>query len=294
MKNRAILLFLILCLFLTNASLRSAEPSSKKSIDPNKVIFISDTHITPKNPAHEKRFIRICEEIIAMNPRPAFVVIMGDLITNGKLEEYQAFREVIQRLDKAGVSWYIVMGNHDRRNVVFQAFPEKKSEVPEVPGKQILKLETPRIRLFLFDSRMDDSRAWMAEKDKYPNRHPWDGTMDEKSRKYLNKELAQSDKPAVVGTHHDPEHTGLIKIMKEYPCARLYIHGHTHRYYSKKIDGITSLSFPSLADNRPMETDPIGYVIMTVEKDTLVMTLRTLNQKDSHNGARLVIPLDRK
>ncbi|MDO5579620.1 MAG: metallophosphoesterase, partial [Planctomycetia bacterium] len=250
--------------------------------------------ITPMNPAHEVRFIRICEEIITMNPRPAFVVIMGDLITNGKLEEYQAFRKVIKRLDQTGVPWYIVMGNHDRRQIVFQAFPEKKSEVPEVPGKQILNLETPKIRFLFFDSRMDDSRAWMAEKDKYPNRRPWDGTMDDKSRKYLTDELIRSDKPTVVGTHHEPESTHLTQIMKQYPCAKLYIYGHTHQYRSHKVDGITVLSCPSLADNRPSETDPIGYIIMTVEKNDLILTLQTLDKKDSRNGIKTTISLNNK
>ncbi len=261
------------------------------SIDPNKIVFISDTHITPKSPEHLRRFIQVCDEVAAMTPRPAFVIIMGDLITNGKLEEYKEFQKIVQKLDNEKIPWNIVIGNHDRRELIFKAFPEKKSTIPEIPGKQILKLETEKVRILLFDSRMDDSRSWMAEKTKYPKRRPWDGTMDEKSKKWLKSELDQSDKPVIVGAHHSAQETKLTEIMKDYPQARVYVHGHSHQCYSKVVDGIDSVSFPSLADNRPSDSDVIGYFVMTVKENKIIFTLQTLDKTDNRNGSEIIVPL---
>ena len=109
-----------------------AEAPAKK-IDPNLTILLSDIHICGEfkdgKPAHypyNPTSLQICiNEILAMRPLPANVLVFGDVAWDYGLEEdYRYAAELLSPLEKAGIKVTLGMGNHDRRASFFKVFPQ--------------------------------------------------------------------------------------------------------------------------------------------------------------------------
>jgi len=255
------------------------------SIDPHRIVLLADTHIGRPAPKHSENLTRIVKEILAMDPRPAKVFILGDLaFSHGTLEEYREIKSLMAPLDEVGIPWHIVVGNHDTRETMFEIFPEKKMEIPGLEGKQIGIVEADGVDFLILDSRMDDTRAYMAEKAKYPNRQPWDGTMDARQQAWLEETLMNYPKPVFVMAHHPIRETKLAPVLSKYPAVQGYLYGHEHRYCRSQKENVELLLFPTASERIHGKKEPNGFVVLDVRENGFEFTLHALSPEHPLNG----------
>ncbi|MBR5709759.1 MAG: metallophosphoesterase, partial [Thermoguttaceae bacterium] len=134
-------------------------------------------------------------------------------------------------IDKAGIKWETTMGNHDRLNNFYEAFPERKEKKPRVKNRYVHIVRTHRADFILLDSYMEgqvrgeirrDQRDWLIDK---------------------LKEYIVATKPVFVGCHHLLNETNLTDILLECPCCPGYLHGHAHKWMVENVKGLPSLGF---------------------------------------------------
>ena len=83
---------------------------------------ISDTHIALDTPDADQRigdFERTIADVNALNPAPDVIVHTGDIVHNGRTDEYA---EAVRILAKANAPVYVIPGNKDDRTNLRAAF----------------------------------------------------------------------------------------------------------------------------------------------------------------------------
>src|SRR5262245_469392 len=83
---------------------------------------ISDTHVELDTPDTERRLVdfeRTIADINALNPSPDVIVHTGDIVHNGRQDEYARSVAV---LEKATMPVYVLVGNKDSRANLRAAF----------------------------------------------------------------------------------------------------------------------------------------------------------------------------
>ena len=102
--------------------------------DENLTVFVTDIHVSGLPDAFPKpceRLSRFVDEVLAMNPRPARVVSLGDLAyLHGLPEDYAKSKPLLKKLADAGIELVFAMGNHDRRSAFKEAWPEYVAKSP--------------------------------------------------------------------------------------------------------------------------------------------------------------------
>ena len=208
----------------------SAEPP-KKQIDPSLTVLMSDIHICgelkdgksihyPYNPTCLK--LRV-EEILAMRPLPANVLVFGDVAWDyGFEEDYRYAAELLMPLQEAGIRVTLGMGNHDRRASFFKVFPQYAASTP-VKGRVVSVVELPDVDFVMLDS--------LAElPDLKPRQSTTvDGNMSDEQIEWLKGFLAERTRPVILGAHHPMnEMPNLTKLITESAAVVGYIYGHVH------------------------------------------------------------------
>ena len=90
---------------------------------------ISDLHVVAKGQRLFGRIdtpaflTRAVAHLNALDPRPDFVWITGDLVDQGSPAEYAHLREILGGLQ---LPWALMPGNHDERSNLRQAFDETR------------------------------------------------------------------------------------------------------------------------------------------------------------------------
>ena len=184
----------------------------------NLVCIISDLHVRPGK-YQEDYFKKTIDDILALNPRPKYVLCLGDVAyLTGKPEEYAAAKQGLDRLEEAGMQVTITMGNHDRRANFAAVFPEKAA-LAELPHRLVYTVQTPRADFILLDSLQegDNHDKWITP-----------GAIDDEQRTWLESKLAASTKPVFVMAHHPLNETKIGKILLAAPNCCGYIYGHKH------------------------------------------------------------------
>ena len=224
-------------------------------LDENIVAIFSDTHTQVPITTHQpQRLIQCVKAVLNMNPRPANLLIYGDVAyLQGRVEEYQLFKRIIAPIDKAGIKWEAAMGNHDRLNNFYTVFPERKEEKPLVADRYVHVVKTPRADFILLDSYMQgqvrgeirpDQKAWLEDR---------------------LKTYAGTAKSVFVGCHHPIHETELQELLTSCPNCAGYIHGHWHRWSSHAVDNLPTLCFGSTG-----HWGDCGYALAHLsEKDAL-------------------------
>src|SRR5689334_11283550 len=95
---------------------------------------ITDLHVRPRglaaNRVVETNMMteRAIDAVIALRPRPDVVLITGDLVDCGMIEEYEQLKIILRRLD---LPFLMILGNHDRRENFRRVFADCRTEDPE-------------------------------------------------------------------------------------------------------------------------------------------------------------------
>lgn len=213
---------------------RFASPKrDKRRFDPSKVVLISDIHISgefkdgkPKKYPYNPTSLNLrIEEILALRPLPANVIVFGDVAWDYGLEEdYRYTAELLRPLEEAGIKVTMALGNHDRREPFFKVFPEYASNTP-VPGRAVSIVKLPDVDIVMLDSLAELPGLKLRQKTTVS------GEIDDAQIQWLKTYLAQTDRPVILGAHHPlKEMPALSKVIVEYDKVAGYIYGHNHMW----------------------------------------------------------------
>jgi metallophosphoesterase superfamily enzyme len=114
-----------------------AANRERAELDQNRVALLADTHISadpdqvypgtkwPGSPVKESEhegvnmsdcLAQTAKSVIALNPRPAHLIINGDCaLSRGTEDEYKQFLRLVEPIRSAGITIHVTIGNHDNR-----------------------------------------------------------------------------------------------------------------------------------------------------------------------------------
>jgi len=220
----------------TAAAFPFAAPAMMtEGVDRNLSAFLSDIHVSGLNvkgqPTYQNPlFEKVVDQVLAMRPRPARVVIFGDVaLWVGRRADYEASLPGLKRLTDAGIELYLTTGNHDHREMMFAAHPRQKELTP-VPGRLVSVVDLGMADLFLMDTLKENPKG-----EGFGN--AVDGALDAAQADWLVKAAAAAKRPYFIGAHHPPSEIKIGKkdiraFFEDDPHFAGYVHGHNHRWYS--------------------------------------------------------------
>ena len=153
------------------------------------VAQISDTHIALDTPDADRRindFVRTIADINALDPAPDLIMHTGDIVHNGRREEYA---EAAAILAAARAPVYILPGNKDHRENLYEAFPAHKYLTLGAPYIDYA-IENYPVRLIGLDTLSEGNNRGDFGRDRLER---------------LNKLVdAETKKPISIFMHHPP------------------------------------------------------------------------------------------
>jgi hypothetical protein len=228
--------------------LPSESWAAERPADANRWALLADTHIwehrdglrNGTKPADN--LVQVAAEILALDPRPAGVIVVGDTVfLEGHAADYAMFRCLVQPLREAGIPLHIALGNHDHRANFWAAFPEIKPPHPLASEHHVAVVETPHANWFLLDS-LDKTNVTP-------------GLLGKPQLDWLAGELsARPGKPAILAAHHDlgifhglRDATALLEVAAGHKQVRAYFYGHTHAWHVGKQGTVHLVNVPATA-----------------------------------------------
>lgn len=212
---------------------------------------ISDLHIKRPGALAYRRvdtaaaLARCIARLNALEPRPDAVVITGDLVDYGTAEEYQHLRGLLAPL---AIPYYLLVGNHDDRGALRDAFGEQ----PWLhSGGEFVQytVDVGPLRLVALDSQVPRTSA---------------GALCDTRLAWLSAELEKARGiPVVIALHHPPFVSGighmdrqrldaasserLATIVRRHPNVERVICGHVHRPMFTRFGGTVASAVPAPA-----------------------------------------------
>lgn len=179
---------------------------------------------------------------------PEFFVVTGDLADGGTQEGYEIIRD---GLDKLPRPYFVVPGNHDKRDFFLRMFPENAPVEDDIKPYICYTLDDGLIRAIIIDTMIPDCH--------------YGGLTDEVAEWLEKKIIEYPNKPTLVFTHHPPFTTGLAAmdegfaqadrlaaILKKHKNVRLCC-GHMHTGIFTSWQGVSCMTCPPIA--MQMEVD---------------------------------------
>ena len=244
--------------------------------DPDLTVLLSDIHVNGSTTsAHQLgRFERTVGEILALNPLPTRAVIFGDLAYfYGHREDYLRSLPCLKRLEDAGISVTIGMGNHDRRSTFLEVYPSYVTRT-KVPGRVVTVCDAGAVDFLMLDGLQGaDNRAW---NDRGPNI----GQLDRDQQDWLAAALPAWKKPVFVCSHFPVGDLtvggqSLAHLLVRTPAVVGYIHGHEHRWCPRDVREPWRKSAPKQGLCLPSTGawGDIGYALLRTSKGRAVASL---------------------
>lgn len=216
------------------------------SANPICIAQISDLHIKAPGKLAYRRvdtanaLSRCIETLNRLTPAPDLVVISGDLVDTPTEQEYRHLRDLLLQLRLPFVA---IPGNHDSRDLMRRAFPDRDYVFPS--GALNQRIELDALDLLLLDSSVPGE----------PH-----GELDRPTFEWLESRLsASTQRPALLFLHHPPFLTGighmdrqnlrnaadLASLVSRHPRVQLVASGHVHRTVLTAFAGITATICPA-------------------------------------------------
>ena len=227
---------------------------------------ISDLHIKPERKlaygvVDTATMLERCVADIGRLPqRPDAVIATGDLVDGGTAAEYALLRELLSPLT---MPLYLMPGNHDERQALRQVFNDHHYLQSTSAFIQYVVDDSP-LRLIALDTVIPGQSG---------------GTLCDERLAWLQRALAESDKPTVVALHHPPFVTGighmddvgldsstnLQRIIARHPYVERVIAGHLHRPITVRFGGTIASTCPSPAHQVVLDLAPDAAVRFIME-----------------------------
>lgn len=232
---------------------------------------ITDTHVRPRGlPAYrvvETNMLveRAVEALRALEPRPAALIVSGDLTDNGLVAEYE---ELARLLGRTGLPAYVVPGNHDRREnlkAVLAGFPG----VSDDPDFVQFVVDDHPVRLVFLDTVVPGAGH---------------GELCDRRLAFLSDALARRpDQPTIVVMHHPPFRCGIAhmdairllageeafrRIIAGNPQVERILCGHHHRPIHLRYAGTVATCSPGVAHQVVLDLTAEGAAFFVMEPAT--------------------------
>lgn len=191
---------------------------------------------------------RCIEALNGLQPRPATVVVSGDLVDSGHPDEYDHLRHLLGRLE---LPLAVLPGNHDARDPMRRAFPDQRFDAGGDALNSLVRADG--LDLLLLDSHVPG--------------HPH-GELGVETLAWLERTLAGGvTRPALLFLHHPPFQAGiwhmdrqnllnadsLAAIVRRHPRVRMIAAGHVHRAVVTQFAGLPATICP--APNHAVDLD---------------------------------------
>lgn len=218
---------------------------------------ISDLHVA-EDGSYMRRFVDANAKLTAAlqflatrHRRPDAVLATGDLVNDGRPEQYALLRDLFAAHD---LPMYVVPGNHDDREAFRAAFLDHEWIPSEGPIDYVI--DDHPLRLVGLDSTEPDVH---------------DGDVDAAQLVWLDRVLAaEPDRPTLVFLHHPPFTTGLWlfdairlkgaadfrEVIGRHPQVVQVVAGHVHRPISTRWGSTVLTTAPSTTHQSRCDLDP--------------------------------------
>jgi len=216
---------------------------------------------------------RAVERVNGLLPGPDLVVISGDLVERGSIEEYEALRQQLARL---AVPFRLLPGNHDDRANLRQVFVDQ-----DFSGEPLLcqGLEVGDLGLLLLDTVIPGEEG---------------GEIGAAQLAWLDA-ACPAERPVLLFLHHPPFATGIAGMdviglsgadrlaawLAAHRNVRGIACGHVHRAVFTSFAGVAAVIAPSPAHQIALDLDgdpaalawtlePGGMLLHRYANDSLV------------------------
>jgi 3',5'-cyclic-AMP phosphodiesterase len=207
---------------------------------------ISDTHISldsARNRETEAALQRAVRHLMNLPVLPDVVIVSGDCTDNGRVEEYERFKALLQPLT---MPVYVIPGNHDDRVHLQNVFGTQGSS-PLSDFVQYVIDDYP-VRLIALDTNLPGKA---------------EGILCHERLSWLEAQLADApQKPTLLFMHHPPFTTGLnvvdniglkkresfASIVARYSNVECIAAGHVHWVMQQRFHGTFAITC-SATDN---------------------------------------------
>ncbi len=248
---------------------------------------VSDLHIgfdgTGADEPNRRRLDAVIDRLLSMERRPDLMIATGDLTEHGDAAAYASLKQALSRCP-----WPVwpIPGNHDRRTVFQEAFPD----APVCGGFIQYAVDAGPVRIVMLDTLEE-------------GRHG--GTFCAARAAWLDATLADAPThPTLVALHHPPIETGigwmteapnapwigrLESVISRHPQVLRVVSGHVHRSIVSAWGGTSVWVCPSTAaqvalDLREITPIPDGREMIVSEASAFGLHLWTGRSLVSHVG----------
>ncbi len=221
------------------------------------IAHLSDPHVRPDGVLYQgvvdahAALAKAVAQINAFRPKPALVLLTGDVVDEGDAAEYAAAQKILARLEAPLLA---IPGNHDEREAFRRAFANHKHLPTE--GPLHFCVDAGPLRVVGFDITV-------------PGEHHGDVTRE--AADWLERALAKdASKPTLLLMHQPPLETEvpyldayrcfgaerLAEIVSRYPAIERIVCGHVHRHMLMRFAGTTLCTAPSTATTIALQPLP--------------------------------------
>ncbi len=261
--------------------------ADERPVDPDRWALLADTHVWEHRDGSRHgtkpadNLVQAVAEILALDPRPAGVILAGDTVyLEGHAADYAMFRQLIQPIREAGIPLHVALGNHDHRANFRAAFADLAPPHPPVFEHHVAVVETPRANWFLLDS-LDKTNVTPGLLGK-PQLDWLAGALD-----------ARPGKPAMLLAHHDlgtpqglRDTDALLAVAAGRKQVQAYFYGHTHAWHVGKQGAVRLVNVPATAwlfDPR----QPRGWLDVRFGDRGATLALSALDKKHPKHAERV-------
>lgn len=230
---------------------------------------ISDLHIRPPGKLLLDRidtagYLERCvARLNALDPRPDAVIVTGDLVDQGAVDEYERLRALLAPLE---IPAYLMMGNHDERGAFRSVFGDARYASGEFLQYAV---DVGALRVIALDTNDPALRTG-------------GGSLCARRREWLAAELAAArDREVVIAMHHPPFATGIefmdgasldgadaaafAALVAAHPNVHRVICGHLHRPIQTRFAGTIASTVPSCAHQVALALLPGAPIALALE-----------------------------
>lgn len=235
---------------------------------------ISDLHIMPPGRLMSGRvdtapyLERAVAHLLALDPHPDLVLATGDLVDAGMPEEYARLRAILALLP---MPVYVIPGNHDARAALRAAFPEQDTLLDGTFVQYVV--DDYPLRLIALDTLVPGA----------PHGELCDARLD-----WLERRLAESDRPTLLFMHHPPFACGIAEfdatslnlgadrladLVRRNPQVERILCGHVHRPIQMRWAGTLASIGPSTAHQATLDLRPDVPISFTMDPPAVALHL---------------------
>jgi 3',5'-cyclic-AMP phosphodiesterase len=219
------------------------------------IVQMTDLHVVAKNRLCYRRIptnAQLAEAVAHINsldPVPDAIIATGDLTDHGRAEEYEMLREILMDLIPPV---FVIPGNHDRREMLLNAFPGNDYLPPRDAPFINYVIERFPLRLIGLDTTVPGYDY---------------GMVCEERLRWLEATLnGRPDSPTVIFMHHPPFRTGvqwmdaaglrggrkMEQLVSRHRQVVRVVCGHIHRPIYVGWAGTIASSCPSTCHQCPL------------------------------------------